>query len=271
MVPILLVRITIWRRFVIFFNNGTNKSAIDSFYEEQNITWHFITPRSLHHGGLWKAGVKAVTHHLRRVTNDHLLLFEEFTTLTTHHVLKDVSTVDQSQACQMIHMICSRWLKHILLLEILIHQSKRLILSTKILIIYRGGIKLLICCNHFGIDGLSNIFNLYKNEQNGKTKSQTSQSAIKFSFILNEVHQPNGYLVVLLTHIKDKTVLLESYPQKQNQEQLSGRYQNYVHFQSNERCEWKFCWSFKESQHVTIEMKTFNFFSLLIFFYIKLF
>lgn len=58
------------------------------FYKEVATTiandgtsWHFIPPNSPHCGVLWEAGVKATKHHLKRVIGEHLLTFEELSTL----------------------------------------------------------------------------------------------------------------------------------------------------------------------------------------------
>ncbi|XP_011879793.1 PREDICTED: uncharacterized protein LOC105568594, partial [Vollenhovia emeryi] len=45
--------------------------------------WIFNPPSAPHFGGKWEAGVKSTKFHLRRVVGDHLLTYEEMTTLLT--------------------------------------------------------------------------------------------------------------------------------------------------------------------------------------------
>ena len=58
----------------------TNKDVME-FCNSNYINWHFIPPRSPHHGGLWEAGVKSVKYHLKRVVKDSVLSFEELSTM----------------------------------------------------------------------------------------------------------------------------------------------------------------------------------------------
>jgi hypothetical protein len=57
-------------------------TVVNHFANEQ-ISWHFIPPRSPHMGGLWEAGVKSTKGHLKRVIGNVILKYEELNTLLT--------------------------------------------------------------------------------------------------------------------------------------------------------------------------------------------
>jgi hypothetical protein len=63
--------------------NNSHWNITHQFTANEGIQWKFIPPRSPHFGGLWEAGVKSVKHHLRRVTSEANLSFEEMYTLLT--------------------------------------------------------------------------------------------------------------------------------------------------------------------------------------------
>ncbi|XP_071054708.1 uncharacterized protein [Onthophagus taurus] len=59
----------------------TSKPEVQNALTVQGTQWHFIPPAAPHFGGIWEAGVKSITHHLKRVIGDSTLTFEELTTL----------------------------------------------------------------------------------------------------------------------------------------------------------------------------------------------
>lgn len=64
---------------------NSNDSGFQNKLSNENIAieWHFILPRSPHHGGLWEANIKIVKRHLNKVIGQTILTFEEYVTVLT--------------------------------------------------------------------------------------------------------------------------------------------------------------------------------------------
>jgi hypothetical protein len=60
---------------------ATTSPEIVKSCSDEGIQIKFIPPHSPHMGGLWEATVKLVKYHLKRIMNDQVLTFEEFTTV----------------------------------------------------------------------------------------------------------------------------------------------------------------------------------------------
>jgi len=61
--------------------SDSHHTAVADFLNVQGIQFHFNPPYAPHQGGYWKAGVKSMKHHLKRVVEDRKLSIEEFITL----------------------------------------------------------------------------------------------------------------------------------------------------------------------------------------------
>ena len=66
-----------------FLKQQRTQGVVSNFCTSQNITWDFIPEKAPHFGGIWEAAVKSFKTHLRRVTANVKLTFEELTTLLT--------------------------------------------------------------------------------------------------------------------------------------------------------------------------------------------
>ena len=66
-----------------FLQQQKSQSQISQFCASQKIQWKFIPERSSHFGGIWEAAVKSFKFHLKRVTNNAKLTFEECYTVLT--------------------------------------------------------------------------------------------------------------------------------------------------------------------------------------------
>ena len=64
-----------------FLNQKATQGSISDFLSSQMIEWKFIPQRAPHFEGLWEAAVKSMKRHLRKVTGEVKLTFEELTTV----------------------------------------------------------------------------------------------------------------------------------------------------------------------------------------------
>lgn len=68
------------RQIKELFNDNKTQEILTSRTPCQ---WHFNPPGVPHFGGLWKAAIKSVKHHLKHVLGMQVLTYEEMTTLIT--------------------------------------------------------------------------------------------------------------------------------------------------------------------------------------------
>ncbi|XP_057671252.1 uncharacterized protein LOC130902982 [Diorhabda carinulata] len=61
--------------------NEIKDDVFRNFLIDNRIIWHFIPPRSPHHGGLWESAVRLTKYHLKRVLQNTLLTYENFYSL----------------------------------------------------------------------------------------------------------------------------------------------------------------------------------------------
>ena len=66
-----------------FLNQKRSRQIVSQFCSNQNIQWDFIPERAPHFGGLWEAAVKSFKTHLKRVTTNVKLTYEELSTVLT--------------------------------------------------------------------------------------------------------------------------------------------------------------------------------------------
>jgi diadenosine tetraphosphate (Ap4A) HIT family hydrolase len=64
------------------FKQANFNTAVVNHLANEQISWHFIPPRSPHMGGLWEAAVKSTKRHLKRVIGNVILNYELNTLLT---------------------------------------------------------------------------------------------------------------------------------------------------------------------------------------------
>ena len=64
-----------------FLQREDTQQSNSRFLTDQRIEWKFNPTHSPHFGGLWEAAVKSIKHHLKRVTCEVKLTFEETTTV----------------------------------------------------------------------------------------------------------------------------------------------------------------------------------------------
>lgn len=66
------------RQLKLLFHNELVQNKVSNHV---SCNWHFNSPATPHFGGLWKAAIKSVKFHLKRVISTQILTYEEFLTL----------------------------------------------------------------------------------------------------------------------------------------------------------------------------------------------
>ena len=69
------------REIYEIFNKKDSKEKVFKYFAEEKINWNFIPQYAPHQESLWEAAVKSAKLHLKRVTKDTNLRFEELETL----------------------------------------------------------------------------------------------------------------------------------------------------------------------------------------------
>ena len=64
-----------------FLNRRATQEPISDFLSFQMIEWIFIPQHAPHFGGLWEAAVESMKKHLRKVTGEVKLTFDELSTV----------------------------------------------------------------------------------------------------------------------------------------------------------------------------------------------
>ena len=66
-----------------FLSSSSTGDAANQYLLSKRVTWHHISERAPHFGGLWESAVKSAKHHLRRIVGKRKLTYEEFETIST--------------------------------------------------------------------------------------------------------------------------------------------------------------------------------------------
>ena len=56
------------------------ESSIRDYLTHEQVTWHFIPPRTPHFGGIWESAVKSMKGHLLKIVGNYVLTFEAMNT-----------------------------------------------------------------------------------------------------------------------------------------------------------------------------------------------
>lgn len=64
-----------------FIKNENTQTNINSYLSKENISWKFIPPRAPNFGGLWERLVRSAKQHMKKITMNACLTFEEAVTL----------------------------------------------------------------------------------------------------------------------------------------------------------------------------------------------